>query len=419
MSHRIAGCAVLVSAMVIAVLAGCKKAQQGPPTPAPPVVPVSHPVQRIVNDYVEYTGLIDARQSVGIKARATGFLDSIGVGKDGKPIAEGAEVTKGDLLFQIDPRPYKFQLLQAKSQVTVVERQLNLAQITLNRDKEAFGKGGITSKQQIDQDEAAVAETQARLEAAKTSVKTYELNLEFASVAAPITGQISRFFFTPGNLIIQDQTLLTTLVDVEQVFAYFDMDERTLLRFNSLNGAGGNSKVLLSLDGETGFPHSGGLDFMNNVVNPATGTISVRGVYDNPKGANGKRLFVPGMFTHIRLPIGGPREGLLVVDRAIGSDQALKYVYVVKNNKAVYRRVFLGPLQDDGLRVIEPHKPATPTEVESGLLPDELVVVGSLPQIRPDMEITPQEREMPIPGGPIPTSGGEPAPTSTPSPKKK
>jgi RND family efflux transporter MFP subunit len=421
MPHRSTWGVLLLGLLTLSVILGCKKAPAPSSAPSLPVVPVSNPVEREVNDYVEYTGRTDARQAVGIKARATGFLQSIGKDKSGKPIAEGSEVGKDDLLFQIDPRPYQYQLAQAKSQVTVVEKQLKLAQITLSRDKESLSKGA-GSQQQVDQDEASVAETQARLEAAQTTVKTYELNLTYASVTAPIAGQISRFYYTPGNLIIQDQTLLTTIVDVEQVYAYFDMDEPTLLKINGQVIEGkikqpvGTAKVLMALGAETNFTHSGTLDFINNVVNPATGTISVRGIYDNPKSSSGTRLLVPGMFVRIRLPIGLPHVGTLVVDRAISSDQGLKYVYVVDSKNVIQtRRVVIGPLQDDGLRVIEPYQPAIPNkQVESGLKPDERVVVGSLPQLRAQMEITPQDVPMPIPGGTA-TAPSQPAP---PAPKK-
>jgi multidrug efflux system membrane fusion protein len=399
-------------------LAGCKKAAPPPAGPSVPAIPVSHPVQRMVLDYVEYTGRIDARQSVGIKARATGFLDSIGKDKDGKEIKEGAEVPKGTLLFQIDPRPYKAQLDQAKSQVDVVEAQLKLSKVTLKRAEISLEKK-VGSQQDVDQAQAGVAEAEARLKSARASVETYQLNYEFTQVTAPISGQLSRFYYMPGNLIVQDQTLLTTLVDIDKVYAYFDMDEPTLLKIKAQVIAGkikppaGNTPVLLALQTEVNFPHSGTLDFFNNVINPSTGTISVRGIFDNPRPATGPRLLTPGMFVRIRLPIGEEHEGILVVDRAIGSDQGLKYVYVVDaEHKTQYRRVFLGPLQDDGLRVIEPYKPRTNTEQESGLKPDEWVVVGSLPQIRPQMEVNPSPVDMPIPGAPTPTSppGATPAP---------
>src|SRR5256885_2337547 len=139
----------------------------------------------------------------------------------------------------------------------------------------------------------------------------------------------------------------------------------------------------MGLEGEDGFPHVGNLNFVNNVVNPSTGTIAIRGVFPNPRPGDGRRLLKPGMFVRIRLPIGQPHPALLVVDRAIGSDQGLKYVYVVDAGKKVqYRRVVTGPLEDDGLRVLEPYKPAAGREPESGVRPDEWVVVGALQQLR-------------------------------------
>jgi RND family efflux transporter MFP subunit len=227
-------------------------------------------------------------------------------------------------------------------------------------------------------------------------------------VKSPIRGQLSRFYFTEGNLISQDQTLLTTVVAVDQVYAYFDMDERTLQRINGQVIAGRikppaeGAKVVMGLGSEVDFPYQGRIDFLNNVVNPSTGTISVRGVFDNPKSAGGTRMLAPGMFVRIRLPIGEPRRSALVVDRAIGSDQGLKYVYVVDGESKIrYRRVATGPLQDDGLRVIEPYRRDEKTKAESGLRPDEWVVVGSLPQLRPGMDVQQEQIPMPVPGGPV------------------
>jgi multidrug efflux system membrane fusion protein len=423
--------AALLGGLILAVAPGCKKNAPGPSAPSLTIAPVSKPVKRMVSEYVEYTGRLDAPQSVGIKARATGYLVSMGQDKDGKEIREGSEVAKDTLLFQIDPRPYEYQLAQAKSQVSVVDRQLKLNQILLTRAQLSL-KERVGSQQDVDQAEASVAETKARLESAQTAVKTYELNLEFTRVTAPIAGRIGRFFYTPGNLIVQDQTLLTTMVDITRMFAYFDMDTPTLLKINGQVTAGkikppvGSTQVQMALEAETDFTLTGTLDFINNVVNPATGTISVRAVYDNPKSPSGTRLLTPGMFVRTRLPIGQPHEGLLVVDRAILSDQGLKYVYVLNpaDNTIRYRRVIPGALQDDGLRVIESYKPATGKEVETGLKPDDVVVVGSLPQLRAGMEVSPEPVDMPTPGAAAAqtapgTPGGAPAPPGSPqSPKK-
>jgi multidrug efflux system membrane fusion protein len=228
-------------------------------------------------------------------------------------------------------------------------------------------------------------------------------------VKSPIDGQIGRAYYTVGNLVSQDQTLLTTIVSTDPMYAYFDMDERTLLRIRTAinqgkiqpaDGSGNELPVLMGLEGEDGFPHRGAVDFVNNVVNPSTGTIAVRGLFPNPKPENGRRLLSPGMFVRIRLPIGQPAPALLVVDRAIGSDQGLKYVYVVDAQKKVqYRRVKTGVLQDDGLRV-----------VEEGIQPDEWVVVGALQQLRPGMDVDPEPTAMPTPGAPTPPPSAAPAP---------
>ena len=217
---------------------------------------------------------------------------------------------------------------------------------------------------------------------------------------------VKRSHFTVGNLVTQDQTLLTTVVSTDPMYAYFDMDEPTLLRIKRAINEGkievandrSDVPILMGLQGEDGFPHKGAFNFINNVVNPSTGTIAVRGVFANPKPEKGARLLVPGMFVRIRLPIGKPHPALLVIDRAVGSDQELPFVYVLdKDNKVQYRRVTMGPLQDDGLRVIE-----------SGLEKDDWVVTGGLQQVRPGMEVSPDEAPMPTADAP----GQAPPPVS-------
>jgi multidrug efflux system membrane fusion protein len=371
--------------------AGCQKPAEPPPT-ALQVVPVSYPVKRSVTEVVEFTGRTDAVQSVGIRARVTGFLTEVN-------FKEGTEVKKDEVLFEIDPRPYRAQRDQAVSQVGVAKAQHKLAMATLARAKQLLEKNAI-SQQEVDQDQAAVDQAAAQIEAAKANLKVFQLNLDFTEVRTPIAGKVSRYFYTIGNLIIQDQTLLTTVVSVDPIYAYFDMDERTVLRIRKAINKGlikprlhvDDLPVEMGLDGEEGYPHAGSIDFVNNVVNPSTGTVAVRGKFENPEPENGRRLITPGMFVRIRLPIGEPRPSLLVVDRALGSDQGLKFVYVIDaENKVQYRRVTPGPLQDDGLRVIE-----------EGLKGDDRVVVGALPQLRPRMLVDPELSAMPTPGPPLP-----------------
>jgi multidrug efflux system membrane fusion protein len=386
---------VVCCAVSGALTAGCEQSQPQVASTEPPVVPVSKPIQREVTEFVDFTGRTDAVQAVDIRARVTGYLVKI-------PFQEGADVKKDDVLFVIDPRPYNAQLDQAVSQVDLNEASLKLARTTLSRDLNIARSPGAVSQQQLDQDQAMVEEAEARLKASRASTKVYRLNVDFTTVTSPIDGQVSRYYYTLGNLVNQDQTLLTTVVSLDPMYAYFDLDEPTLLRIKTgINRAiekGKSSRqtlkeagsvlvglpVLMGLQGEDGYPHEGKINFVNNQVNSATGTISVRGVFANPRPTGGARLLSPGMYARIRLPIGDPHDALLVVDRAIGSDQGIKYVYVVdSDNKVETRRVTTGSLEPDGLRVVR------------GVKPDDRVIVGALQQVRPKMTVVAEEHPMP------------------------
>ena len=372
--------------VLLAVAAGCEANRAAVAPPAPPAVPISHAVPRDVTDYVEFTGRTEAVHSVDIRPRVTGYLVKM-------PFQEGAEVRTGDLLFVVDPRPYKAQVDQSQGQVDLYKASLKLARVTLARDRaiNALSPGSI-SQQQFDQEQAVVDEAEARVKAYEKSMEIYTLSHEFTNVTSPIDGQISRYYLTLGNLVNQDSTLLTTVMSVDPMYAYFEMDEPTLLRTRRAINEGkiklpkeGTLSVLMGLQGEEGFPHQGTINFVNNQVNPTTGSILVRGVFKNPRPEGGQRLLSPGMFVRIRLPIGLPHPALLVIDRAIGSDQGIKFVYVLDSaNKVQTRRVTTGPLEADGLRVIE-----------EGLKPDDWVVVGALQQIRPRMEVRPEKIAMP------------------------
>jgi multidrug efflux system membrane fusion protein len=459
---------VLFGLLFTAAAAGCKPKSRAE-TAEVPVVPVSHPVQRVVTDYVDFTGRTDAVESVNIIARVTGYLvppqkpsqegsevasgpllSTTGTASAQMPFKEGSEVKKGDLLFQIDPRPYQAQFDQAKSQVDLDQAQLDLARTTLVR-YEALSKTtpGAVSEQALDQYKAAVAEAVARVVAQKKSLEVYNLNKEFTRVVSPIDGQVSRYYLTLGNLVNQDQTLLTTVVSLDPMYVYFDMDESTLLQIRKAISEGkiappadGDLPVMLGLQNEDGFPHKATINFVNNQVNSTTGSITMRGVFANPRlipksqvsGAGGKdsstekalpavtaeragyvkapsaekasaadaakaprfvpRLFSPGMFVRVRLPIGQPHEALLIIDRAIQSDQGLKYVYVLDGqNKVQTRSITTGALQQDGLRVVE-------GEIKA----DDWVVVGAIQQVRAQMEVKPDPRPMPSLAGPPDTA---------------
>jgi multidrug efflux system membrane fusion protein len=369
-------------------LIGCS---HGPPQlapPEPPAIPVSNPVGRVVTDYVDFTGRTDAVQAVDLRARVTGYLVEL-------PFKEGAEVKKDDLLFVVDPRPYQAQLDQAEGQVNRYQAQFDLAKTTYARYQGlSVTEPGAVSKQALDQYKAQVTEADAALKAAKAGLEVYKLNLSFCRVTSPIDGQVSRYYLTQGNLVNQDQTLLTTVVSLDPIYTYFDVDEPTLQKIHREIDAGkiqqpqdGVIPVLMGLQGEDGFPHRGEINFVNNQVNPTTGSIAFRGVFPNPKSPKGTRLLKPGMFVRVHLPMGQPHPALLVIDRAIGSDQGLKYVYVLDaENKTQYRRITTGALQQDGLRVVE------------GLGPDDLVVVGGLQQVRPRIQIRPDKVPMPTIG---------------------
>ncbi|MGO9597256.1 MAG: efflux RND transporter periplasmic adaptor subunit [Isosphaeraceae bacterium] len=372
----------------LALVSGCARK---PPPIAPSElvsIPVSKPIVREVTDFVDFTGRTEAIQSVDIRPRTTGYLVKLA-------FEEGAEVQAGDLLFVIDPRPYQAQLDQATGQVNLYQAQLKLARSTLGRDRaiNSMTPNSI-SRQQIDQDEAAVEEADARVKAYEKNRDVYKLNHEFTRVIAPISGMVSRYYLTLGNLVNQDQTLLTTIVSLDPMYGYFDMDEPTLLRIRKAINEGKlrprranglRVPVFMGLQGEAGFPHEGSINFVNNQLNPTTGSLLVRGVFPNPKPQGGTRLLSPGMFVRIRLPIGEPHPAVLVIDRAISSDQGIKFVYVVdKENKVQYRRVTTTSLQEDGLRV-----------VTDGLKPDEWVVVAGLQQVRPRLTIRPEQGPMP------------------------
>jgi membrane fusion protein, multidrug efflux system len=372
--------------LVLLAASGCETNRA---TVAPrelPAVPIAHPVQREVTDYVEFTGRTEPIHSVDIRPRVTGYLMEM-------PFKEGTEVKAGDLLFVVDPRPYKAQLDQAQGQVDLYMASLKLARVTLARDLAVnIRQPQSISQQVIDQDRAVVEEAEARVEAFKKSMEIYQLSHEFTNVTSPIDGQISRYYLTLGNLVNQDQTLLTTIVSQDPMYAYFEMDEPTLLRTRRAINEGkikqpreGEIPVLMGLQGEEGFPHKGTINFVNNQVNPTTGSILVRGVFANPRPEGGTRLLSPGMFVRIRLPIGLPHPALLVIDRAIGSDQGIKFVYVIDaEDKVQTRRITTGALQEDGLRVIE-----------TGIQPDDWMVVGGLQQVRPRVQARPEKIAMP------------------------
>jgi len=256
-----------------------------------------------------------------------------------------------------------------------------------------LGAQGVAaiSQQELETYQAHEDQAAAELMASKASLESAEINLKFTKVTSPIDGRISRYYLTIGNIVNADSTLLTTVVSEDPIDAYFDADEvtylavmRRLLVAPADALAAKTFPVYMGLADEEGFPHKGYVDFTNNVVTSSTGTITVRGVFSNPASPSGRRLLRPGMFVRIRLPISKPHPAILVSERAVSSDQGSKFLYVVDaQNTVEYRPVQTGPLQDDGLRVIE-----------KGLKADDRVVVSGLQLVRPKMHVEVEEQPM-------------------------
>jgi len=311
------------------------------------MVTVATPLESEVVDNVDYTGRTEAVESVDIRARVNGYLSEI-------KFRSGSEVKTGDLLFIIDERPYKATLDRAEGEIKLAEarHKFDLAEVKRN---ESLVKTGATTQSEFDKMVAARDQSAAAIDAAKAASESARLNLNFCRVTAPIDGRISRNYITVGNLVVADTTLLTSIVSQDPMYVIFDVDEPTILRIQQLIREGkfksarqpDKVPVSIGLANEPGlFPHAGVVDFVDNKVDPSTGTLKVRAVVQNPTVANGDRVFTAGLFVRVRVPLGEPRRQLLVTERALGSDQGQKFLYVVvkKDGKNVveYRPVGLG-----------------------------------------------------------------------------
>ena len=333
------------------------------------LVALPRPAQ--ITDYEDFTGRTVARRTIEIRARVTGYLDKI-------HFKDGGDVAAGDVLFEIDPRPYQADL--ARAEAACIRR---CPPRTPGRDFKRASNlidSKSISREQYDLVTGDRAEADAAVRVAKAAVKTAQLNLGFTQVKAPLAGRISRTMLDPGNLVKADDSILTTLVTLDPIFAYFEVDERTLLsmrRYVQQGKAEGEEKevpVIMGLADEEGFPHKGTINFVNNRLDNATGTLQVRGIFENSD-----HLLSPGLFVRVRLPIGDPYDAVLIDEQALGTDQGQKFVYVVdEGNKAQYRRIKVGKLQ--GTRRV----------VLDGLKPGERVVVSGLQRVRPGGEVSPK-----------------------------
>lgn len=392
--------------LLLVLSTGCQKKDSQTGSPGPPEVLVDHPVERQVTDYEYFTGRTEAPESVEIRARVTGYITEIN-------FEAGDEVKKGQVLFQIDPRPYSAQLGISKGQLALDEAQLKLAKADLAIGQEVAKTPGAISQQKLNQLEAEVGKATAAVQATTAKVTYDQLYLDFTKVTADIKGKsaiASRWYYSIGNLVSQDMTVLTNLVSQDPMWAYFQVDERTMLRIQQLIREGkvklndkSRAPVQIGLANEEGrYPHEGAIDFVNNQVDKSTGTITVRGEFANPEPATGgPRFLKPGLFIRAQVPIGPPHQALVLPESAIGTDQGNKFLYVVNDQNVVENRpITLGQQQSGGMRVVIPvqvvrtHdgvRPAVEGETgEPSITKTDRVIISGLQRVRSGLTVTPK-----------------------------
>ena len=362
-----------LAALALVVISACGRTPEATVAPAAAKVNVAKVLEQPVNEWDEVTARLEAPETVQVRPRVSGQIDAVA-------FTDGELVKKGDLLFQIDPRPFEAEVHRLEAQLqqskAAAQRSTNEAQRgerlrTNNAISAELADSRTTTAQES---KAAVAAIQAQLDLAR-------LNLSFTRVTAPITGRVSRAEITAGNIVTADQTILTSLVSTDKVYAYFDADERVFLKYNQLARDGKRSAttpVYMGLSNEVENPHLGQMNFVDNQVNPRTGTIRGRAVFDNTDGQ-----FTPGLYARLKLVGSAKYDAVLINDEAVGTDLGKKFVLVMdQDNKAAYRAVELGP-KLEGLRI-----------VRSGLNQDERIVVKGLQRVRPGSQVTPEESAM-------------------------
>src|SRR4051794_40126528 len=348
-------------------LVGCNR-HSSAPEEAVPQVTVAHPVQREVTDYRYFTGRLEAVDTQQVRARVQGYLDKI-------HFKEGAEVKKGDLLYEIDPRTFEADVQKAKADLARQQAQETLAVAQLDRAESLRGTSAL-SPEDYQQLTAAREQARAAVQQARATVRSAELQLGFTKIRAAISGRISRTLITEGNLVGAGQaTLLTTIVSMDPIYVYFDVPEREFLDYQRLvreqgaaTAAEAKVPVQIRLETESGkYPHEGIIKFRDNRVDPGTGTVLLRGELPNPD-----HLLTPGLFVRLRVPIGKPRTRLLVPETAISADQRGRYVLVVRPDDTVEQRgVDVGSPQPGDLMVV------------NGLKANDRVIVNGIQRARP------------------------------------
>ena len=389
--------AVVIFPTLLILIAGCNRA--GPPQGAPPPMEISVAVvpEREITEWDEYTGRLEAVDTVEIRPQVSGLLDRVA-------FAEGKEVHKGDLLFQIDPRPFEAELARAQAAQEQARSSAELAKADLARGDRLLASHAV-SQEEYDQRTAASRNAIAQQKSADAAVQVARLNLDYTRIRSPIDGRVGRAEVTRGNLVSggpgSQGTRLATVVSLSPMYAYFEAAEQDYLKYFDLARSGErplsiNTKnpVYLALGNETEYAHKGYMDFVDNRVNTATGTLMGRAVFQNPD-----HYLAPGMFVRVRLIGKGKYQGALINDRAIATDQDRKYVLVVgEGDKVEYRAIRTGPMAE-GLRV-----------VRDGVKAGDRVIVNGLQRVRPGMVVKP--RLVPMEGeapAAVPPAGAPPA----------
>lgn len=354
---------------------GAQAQGAGPGGGGPPEVTVAPAMVRPISDSADFTGQLQAVDAVDVRPRVGGYVDAV-------LFKEGAEVHQGDVLFRIDPRPFQAEVDRLTANRAQAQAQLGLAQANAARAKRLLAQHAI-SQEDADSMSTGEQSATATLAAASAALATAKLDLDWTNVRAPIDGRVSNAHIQSGNLV-SSSDVLTSVVSVNPVYVYFDVDEQTWLKLDRLrrdatrNGHAARIEATMGLADEQGYPHTGRIDFVDNQLRSNSGTMRLRAVFDDEGG-----LLTPGLYAHVRLQSGQLRSRVLIDDRAVGTDLSNQFVYVVDGqHKVQYQKVATGPLFH-GLRVIE-----------DGLKAGDVVVINGLQHVRPGAEVTPQQVAM-------------------------
>jgi len=379
--RTVGACALALIALLGLTACDPRASSQAPKAPPLPVITVSKPIVKDITEWDEFVGRFDAVQSVEVRARVSGYLQSV-------HFKDGALVRKGDLLFVIDPRPFKAAVDDLTAAITSAESRLEFASVDFRR-YERLAKEGFAPERQLDDRRQRFTAARADLESARAKLARAKLDLEFTEIRAPIAGRISRKYVSEGNLVVggaNESTLLTTIFELDPIYFYFDVDERSYLGYVRMSQRGDRpssrdvqNPVEVALADEKTFTEKGKMDFVDNRLDPATGTMRGRAVFENKD----LRL-TPGMFGRLRLPGTGIYRGVLVPEEAVTNDQDRRVVYVVGADHVVRAQPVRLAQLVDGYRI-----------VREGLKGDETIVINGLLRVRPGGKIEPKMTTLP------------------------